>query len=153
MAQTITDLRMQLTDQGYYDLVISNGTFETISGFESAILMSLLPERRADSSEISQPQKRRGWIGNEMNDLVNSEIGSKLWLLAQARLTQDSVNKAVDFARLGLQWFIDDGYTERIDVTGQIKNNSIILTIIFINENDIITKIGFDIWRQTIINE
>jgi phage gp46-like protein len=153
MAQTITDLRMQLTDQGYYDLVISNGTFETISGFESAILMSLLAERRADNSEISQPQKRRGWIGNEMNDLVNSEIGSKLWLLAQARLTQDSVNKAVDFARLGLQWFIDDGYSERIDITGQIKNNSIILTIIFINENDIITKIGFDIWRQTIINE
>lgn len=153
MAQTITDLKMTLTDKGYYDLSIKDGDFETISGFESAILMSLLAERRADNSEISQPQKRRGWIGNEMNDIVNFEIGSKLWLLAQARLTQDSVNKAVDFARTALQWFIDDGYSERIDVSGEIKNNSIILIIIFLNENDIIAKVGFDIWRQTIINE
>ena len=153
MANTITDLRMTLTNEGYYDFSISDGDLETVSGFESAILMSLLAERRASSSEISQPQKRRGWIGNEMNDFVNFEIGAKIWLLSQARLTQDTMNKSVDFTRDGLQWFIDDNYSERIDVSGAIRNNSIILAIIFYNKNDIIARVGFDIWRQTIINE
>lgn len=153
MAIAITDLKMTLIDEGYYDFSISNGSLETISGFESAILMSLLAERRADSSEISQSQKRRGWIGNDMNDIENFEIGSKIWLLSQARLTQDTLNKSLDFARSALQWFVDDGYSERINVTGAIKNNSIILTIVFYNKNDVIAKVGFDIWRQTIINE
>lgn len=152
MAQTITDLKISLTDKGYYDLPISGGDFESTSGFESAILMSLLTDARADGAEMSPPQKRRGWIGNEMGDIEGLNTGSKLWLLSQARLTQDTVNKAVDFARTALQWFIDDDYSDRISVSGVIKNNGLILTIILYDKNDIIAKLGYDIWRQTIIN-
>lgn len=152
MANTITDIKMQKTADGYYDFVISGGDFESISGFDNAILMSLLCERHADESEIAPPQKRRGWIGNEMLDIENFEYGSKLWLLDQARLTQDTLNKSVDYSRQGLQWFIDDGYSERINVTGEIRNNSILLDIIFYNKNDIIERRGFDVWRKTFID-
>jgi len=152
MSTTFIDFRMKKSTSGYYDLVVSNGDFETISGFDNAILLSLFCEKRADESEISPPQKRRGCIGNEMLDISNFEFGSKLWLLEMARLVQNTVNKAVDFAIKALQWFIDDGYSERITVTGSIKDNSIILIITFYNKNDIIKKIGVDIWRNTFVD-
>ena len=92
---------------GLYDLEIDfAGDIRTADAFDTAILVSLLADRRADESEVSAPELRRGWLGNEGTD---AEVGSKLWLFHQARVTRTVLNGVADAVRDALVWFVEDG--------------------------------------------
>ena len=70
-----------------YDLQIdSNGDILTDDFFDTSLLVSLFAEQRATPSEMPESHRRRGWIGNESTP--GFEIGSKLWLYSQARVTR-----------------------------------------------------------------
>ncbi len=50
---------------GFYDIDIdSSGDIDKTDGFDTAILMSFFCERRADESEVTVAELRRGWVGN-----------------------------------------------------------------------------------------
>jgi len=99
---------------GYYDLTIgSNGDFTKVNSFDTAILLSLFgSDRRASATEQSDPSKRRGWIGNQFQPV---ELGSKLWLLHQSRLTQETVNRARDYVVQCLSWLTELKYADNVD--------------------------------------
>jgi len=91
-------------DKGYWDIDFdSQGDFVLEDGFDTAILMSLMCNKRANEAEVEAPQYRRGWWGNETSDFDNFEIGSKLWLLSQARATQNTLNRAIRYTQDALQ--------------------------------------------------
>ena len=72
---------------GLYDIQLGDdGDILTEDAFDTAIIVSIFSDRRADESEALIPEMRRGWIGNESTPGI--EIGSKLWLYEQARLTR-----------------------------------------------------------------
>jgi len=130
----MTDIALFQTESQFFDFEIENGDFKFTQGLDSAILTSLFLEKRADKSEVPRPELRRGWIGNLSNQDPTFEKGSKLWQLEQARLNQDSLNKAVNEAQLSLQWLVDDGLYIEIRVSGEIRraSDSIRLQIVFV---------------------
>jgi phage gp46-like protein len=149
----IIDIKMRKNDSGIYDFSFADGDFITVEGFDTAIQISILGERRASESEVMQPQKRRGWWGNEASEIVGFEIGSKLWLLSQARLIQDTINMSVDYGKQCLQWLVDDKYFDKIVVSGEIKNQDTgILNFNLVENNNIVEKMGYDIRRKTFID-
>jgi len=146
------DVDVKLNDKGYFDIYWVNGDLGKTKGFDTAIKMSLMCERRASSSEIATPQLQRGWMGNLSNDVTGFEIGSKLWLLQQARANITTLNAAITYANESLQWMIEDGLCTNINVTGTLKNSDIILNIQIIEGRNTIGSYTYSLWQNTFTN-
>ena len=134
-----------------YDIEIVNEELELVNNFDTSLQMSVYCERRADSSEVLRTELRRGWWGNEVAEVAGFEIGSKLWILSQSRLTQNVLNKAISYAQEALQWLVEDRLLSRVEVTGEIVNRRIIRLRIdlFRNANEVSTRF-FNLWDNTI---
>jgi len=147
----VTDVDLSLIkDAGnIYDLQIENGDFITTNSFETAIQMSLLIDRRANASEVPQPERRRGWWGNVANRVEDYDIGSKLWLLDQARSTEETLNLAINYVRISLQWLLDDNEAEEIEVTGERINSNIRIFIVVQRSQNKVESLFFDLWDNT----
>jgi len=144
------DIDVRATDRGDFDIAIAaNGDLATTEGFDTALKMSLFEERRADRQEMIPSERRRGWWGNELFDEAAFEIGSKLWLIDQARLNQETLNRAIDYVRQALQWLINDNHVEAVEVSGELKPATIILTIILLRNGSKVDSFSFDIWEAT----
>lgn len=139
-----------LTD-GTRDIGIgTDGDLSSVEGMETSLDLSILTNRRANSSEVSKAQYRRGWIG----DLVSNTgwlVGSTLWLYEQARLTLQIVNSIEDSARKSLTWLTDIGAASRVDAAAEIvdmQEGLVRLTIQVFIDSNIITRY-FNIWIGT----
>lgn len=113
MADEFIDLELN-TAAGYHDISFESGDFKKTKGFDTAIFTSLLTDARANSTQVSNPIKRRGWIGN-LNNAI--EIGSLNWLYEQARLINATVSGLVDQSTDALQWFINFNYATGVQIT------------------------------------
>lgn len=131
-----------------YDISIgADGDIVTDDFFDTSLLYSLLGERRADPSEVVEPQLRRGWIGSEGKDFEN---GSKLWLFEQARVTRTNLNRIEDEARKALQWMIDDRFVVSVDqVTATVKSGTVTLEIVIRRSRSEVERRFFDLWQNT----
>ena len=119
-------LTVDPTTQLYDFSLDENGDIKTDVFFDTSLLYSLFGERRASPDEVVEPQLRRGWIGNS-DDFEN---GSKIWLLSQARLTRDTLNRLQDEAEKALQWLVDDGLAVSIDqVVATVSGGRVLLDI------------------------
>ncbi len=144
------DIELLKNDEGIYDMSITNGDFTGIDGLDTAILMSFLIDKRAESSEVGEPSARRGWIGNEQNEDTEYEVGSKLWLLEQARVTQSTVNKSIDFSDDCVSWFIEDQLLKAIQVTGNVVGQQNITdNVTFVRFDNSSFSKQFDLWENT----
>jgi phage gp46-like protein len=156
MSKKKLDIKLQRKEElgDLYDINILNGDIETTATFDTNLQVSLLAERRADPSEVAIPEKRRGWFGNELSEIVGFEIGSKLWLLEQARRTQTTLNLAINYAIESLQWMIEDNLIENFEVSGEFSGNfGIILTIrLQITPSETETRF-LQLWRNTQVFE
>ena len=81
----------------------------------TAVYLSLFTDRRAadDDKLVDNTQNRRGWWGDTGSD---SQIGSRLWLLARAKQDDDTLLLAEQYAEEALQWLITDEVAASIDV-------------------------------------
>ena len=143
------DVRLIRKADGLFDLVVSNNILETVDGFETAIIVSLLTDARAPSSAVQTPSRRRGWVGNVLNAASGRQLGSRLWLYKQARLTDATLNNIAIAAQESLNWMIEDGLAKSVAAT-VLKNGLRSVTV-----NIVITTIeGKEqryavLWRQT----
>lgn len=144
------DLALTLREQNYYDIDFDfNGDYLMTEGLDTALLMSLFCEKRADSSEVPTPQLQRGWWGNLFNDIPNYEQGSKLWLLYQARLTQNKLNQSITYGDDGVSWFVADNFCERIVTTGAMTVNGITLDFKFFRSQSQVASFSYGLWQGT----
>jgi len=141
---------IQNEDSGIYDFTFENGDFKTVDSFDTSITVSLFADARATQSQVPRSELRRGWWGNQFaKDFPLSEVGSKLWLLNQARNTQDTLNNAIDFARNSLQWLVDNNHAESVNVTGAFTINGITLAIVIDRGSSIVETRYFDLWNNS----
>ena len=112
MTDEFVDLELN-TDKGYFDISFTSGDFTKEKGFTTAILTSILTDARANSTQVEQPQRRRGWIGDIDNAIA---IGSLNWLYEQARLINATVSGLLDQTKSSLQWLINFQYANKIEV-------------------------------------
>ncbi len=143
-----TDAILTLNNDCIYDISIdANGQIETDDFFDTSLLYSILGERRALEAQVSEPQQRRGWIGNEGKDFEN---GSLLWLFEQARLTQSNLNDIRDEVKNRTQWLVDDGFAVSIDeVEVSVKNGTVELNITIRRTRSLVVRRFFKLWENT----
>jgi len=136
---------------GIFEIGIGDdGDFAKTEGFDTSIAMSLFTDKRASGSEVPASDLRRGWWGVLFNGVFPLfEEGSKIWLLEQARKTQDTLNDAIDFANESLQWLITDDHAKSIDVQGEFTDNGILLTITIFRDQSVVESKSFEFWQNT----
>ncbi|MBR7961256.1 phage GP46 family protein [Burkholderia vietnamiensis] len=88
---------------------------ETGGDLQTAILISLFTDRMAEPDDVipDGTNDPRGWWGDAGETV---RIGSRLWLLARAKQTQETLQRAYDYIVEALQWLIDDGVVAKFDV-------------------------------------
>jgi len=143
------DIDVKSIGNDLFDIAVAeNGDLVITEGFDTALKMSLFEERRADRTEVVPAENRRGWWAKELND-AQFEIGSKLWLLDQARLNQETLNKAIDFVQQATSWLVTDGHLNEVRVSGELRPETIILTIDLLRDGARTESFSFDIWQAT----
>lgn len=115
----MTDIALRLIKSGPFeppaiDLALDGYDLATEGGLHTAVIVSLFTDRRAESDdEIPDGSgDRRGWW-------ADPALGSRLWLLARAKETPDTLARARAYAIESLQWLIDDGVATAVDVTAE----------------------------------
>jgi phage gp46-like protein len=107
-------------------LIIDGVTTNAIDVYEDlprAVIISLFSWRRANKDDDLPASNKYGWWGDTYPQEINDRIGSRLWLLSRAKLTDETVLKAKEYAEESLQWLIDDGAATEIMV--QLERQSI----------------------------
>ena len=137
------------TDKGYYDISFTNGDFTMTKGMETALLMSVFGEKRAAPSEVPVPELRRGWWGNTVLGYDDYEIGSKLWLLMQARKNNQTLNLAKTYTYDCLQWLIQDQLANRIEVIDNFINSALLLKVVIYKGQSIVISNAYTLWNNT----
>ncbi len=100
--------------EGGADLVLQDGDLAIEEGLLTAGLVSLFSDARAPS-DVSLPvaESRRGFWGEEVED----PFGSLLWLLDREKVTAATIERYRTYAARSLQWLIDEGIAQRVEVT------------------------------------
>jgi len=114
------NIKMHLNHHGLLDLVISDTGIVTDDTYATAYLISILTDRRADVDDELPfkedtgliPPDYRGYVGDVLDE-KGRLIGSKLWLLERALVSEDTRRRAESYVREALQWAIDDGYVRQ----------------------------------------
>ena len=149
------DIKLGKISDSSYDFQIENGDLAIDDGLETSLISSLFSDRRADESQVFQPERRRGWIGDLVSTTPGYLFGSHIWLLEQSRLTQTTLNDIEDYAKKALQWMVDGGFAINISADASLtsrSNSPIILNIEITSPNGSTSKKAFNLWQRTLKN-
>ena len=148
---TFVDLEFTQDQNGDYDLSIGeDGDFASVDGYDTALMMSLLCERRAIASQVFEPSLRRGWLGNENSREDGFEQGSLVWLYEQARLNSDTTNGIEVYAAQGFQWLLDDNLVQSIELGASIlRDGAIELDVNYYVANAPVETRNYRLWQNT----
>lgn len=104
-----------LTGEG--DLSCSAEGTDTTHSLETAVLLSLLCDRRArDDDDVPPGQDRNGWCADAYAFEPGDEWGSRLWLLERGKTNSRTLLFAREAAEEALQWLITDGVARAVEV-------------------------------------
>lgn len=84
-----------------------------------AVLISLFTWRRANPDDELPADTRQGWWGDSYPLEPNDRIGSRLWLLARSKLTDETARRAREYAQEALQWLVEDSVVARVEVEAE----------------------------------
>ena len=79
--------------------------------------------------------------------------GSKLWLLEQSRLDAGAVNRAIDYAKNALKYFVDLSLVQKISVDGYLTSKGVVLVIVIKGLNGTIDKYKYEAWSNSIYKQ
>jgi phage gp46-like protein len=98
------------------------------SGLETALIISLFTDRRAEDDDTipDGSQEKRGWWGDDFNEQRGDRIGSRLWLLSREKQLSGVLGAARQYAEEALRWLIDDSVAELIEVEASIPRDGIL---------------------------
>ena len=138
-------------DKGFYDLEITDtGDLKADNSFDTGVNLALFTDGRADVSEVSNPEYQRGTIVDMFTSRRN---GSKLWLLEQSRNDAGAVNRAIDYAKNALKYFVDLNLVQKITANGYLTSKGIVLSITIQGINGTIDKYKYEAWNNSIYKE
>jgi len=110
-------------------LVIDGVTTSAIDVYDDlprSVIISLFSWRRANFDDELPSKNKYGWWGDTYPQEINDRIGSRLWLLSRAKLTDETVLRAKEYAEESLQWLIDDGAASEIIVESERQGLSML---------------------------
>ncbi len=118
----MSDIGIFLDEGLRFNLKLEKDDLKGDAGLETAITISLFSDRRIRPDELNPGEtNRRGWFGDTLAEIEGDEIGSRLWLLARAKRTLETLRLAEDYSREALQWLIADGVARDIQVEAEFQ--------------------------------
>lgn len=114
------------TGEFEFDLQIGpDGDILTEDWLETAFLVSLFSDRRAEADQVPLAIQRRGWVGDL--ETPDDPIGSWLWTLDQARITATTAARATDYVERSLRWLVDDGIALAVEADATVQQSGILV--------------------------
>lgn len=125
-------------DLGGADIGIGLSDLVQDGGLETAVVISLFTDRRADDTDQLPPGEtsRRGWWGDVYPEVQEDKIGSKLWLLQREKTTRDIPTRAKAYVEEALAWLIDDKVAKSVEVVASLAGEGTLLIQIAIEQPD-----------------
>lgn len=117
---------------GDADLSLIDSDLASDTGLETAVLLSLFLDRRAEPDDVppsGDPRDRRGWWADELSDVEGDRIGSRLWLLDRAKRTGETKLRAKEYVLEALAWMLEDRVVASIDVEVETTDRALIITV------------------------
>lgn len=102
------------------DVLVDGGDLVAERGLVSAVALSLFSDRRAETDDRIPDESGdpRGWWADGLTP-DEPPLGSRLWLLAREKRTDETLNRAQEFAHEALDWLLRDGIAAAVDVVAQ----------------------------------
>lgn len=104
------------------DIAIDAPDLKINQDLTSAVIISLFCNRLADPNDDFEGTDRMGWWGDTFATVNGSLIGSRLWELRRQKATQTVADLARQYCLEALQWLIEDGVAESVEVQTEIIN-------------------------------
>lgn len=98
---------------------ISTNAPDVTDDLPRAVLISLFTWRRANPEDDLPANNKYGWWGDSYPTELNDRIGSRLWLLSRAKMLPETVARAEEYATEALQWLIDDGVADSVQIRAE----------------------------------
>jgi phage gp46-like protein len=109
---------------GAGDLARDGGNLELDEGLETAIVLSLFEDARADGADAAaRPEDLRGWWANTFAETPLDVRGSSLWLLAREKRTEETRARAQRCAQDALDWLIQDKVAVAVNIAASWLDN------------------------------
>lgn len=136
------------------DVILGNGDLERDEGLESAVLISLYTDRRAEDSDPYDNKDKRGWWADQIAEIEGDLIGSRLYLLERAKATQQNALLMKVYVFEALEWMIDDKVVAKIEVDtfmfGDSSNKRLGFIVKIYKSNGNVVEMKFDsLWEHT----
>ncbi len=98
------------------DIRVEGTTIAAGSELETALILSLFTNRRANDDDTLPPgvTDRGGYWADELPG--QRRRGSRLWLLMGQGITKDLLRRVDEMAREALEWFVSDGIADEVEV-------------------------------------
>ena len=97
------------------DLGITSNDLVTEDTLRTAVLISIFSDARVSLEEMPDGEPtRRGFWGDALEE--NDTFGSKLWLLAREKKTEDVLDRAREYVTEALSWMVDDGIARELQI-------------------------------------
>lgn len=116
------------SQNGAADFSIEDNDLVTDNGLQTAVLLSLFTDRRAESGDILPDNEtdRRGWWADAHPVIEGDRFGSRLWLLARSKESQTVLNRAKEYAQESLQWLVDDKVADKVVVSAEVPRTGVL---------------------------
>lgn len=123
------------SELGAADLDVTSNDFVRDDGLDTAVYLSLFQNRRAENGDVlpEGTTDRGGWWGDAVPVVPEDRIGSRLWLLSREKSTADIPGRAEEYAREALQWLLDDGVSDQVDVQSEIVDTGLLGLVVTIH--------------------
>lgn len=110
------------------DWVVTGPGLADDEGLETAIVLSLFTDRRANADDElpGALNQRRGWWGDTYAEVPGDRIGSRLWLLAREKQLPVVLQRAREYALEALQWLIEDGVAREVTVQAEVVRTGVL---------------------------
>jgi len=120
-----------------------NGDIQMGGDLYTAVLLSLFTWATAQEGDLPPGRDKQGWWADSYSSIPGDVTGSRLYLLRNAKLTIDTVNRAKQYAQEALQWMIDDGVCSDVVVIAERAGINQLSMSVSIYKNDG-SKVVFD---------
>lgn len=113
----MTDIALHMTQDSptaapVFDIALAGHDVAPDDGLRTAVLLSLFTDRRAEDDDAVEDGDYRGWHADPRR-------GSRLWLLARAKETPDTLARAKAYAEEALAWLVEDGVARAVTVEAE----------------------------------
>jgi phage gp46-like protein len=131
----MSDLRLKWTAPFAGDLRIVANDLEIDDGLETAVVLSLFTDRRANDGDAlpTASSDRRGWWGDAAPAVTDDQFGSRLWLLGREKQEPAVLERAKTYAEEALAWLVTDGVAQTVTVTAEFTTTGMLGLLILID--------------------